>query len=239
NMDPRHRDCLAFVRICSGRFERDMTVIHTRTGKRVRLACSHKLFGRKRETVDVAYAGDVVGLVGHSEFRIGDTLAENSALRYDEIPRFAPESFAWLHSASTAQFKRFREGLAQLLEEGVVQSFRLPNATQRVTLIGAVGPLQFEVVQYRLQTEYGAESRLEPAPWQLLRWVVDGMVGEPTLPSGARLAIDVAGQTVILFTEEWSCNFFAERNPGVKLAVLPPRIPVDGPEAALSASGHG
>ena len=238
NMDPNHRDRLAFVRVCSGRFERDMTVIHTRTGKRVRLASSHKLFGRKRETVDVAYAGDVVGLVGHSEFRIGDTLAENPALRYDEIPRFAPESFAWLHSASTAQFKRFREGLAQLLEEGVVQSFRVPSATQRVALLGAVGPLQFEVVQYRLQTEYGAESRLEPAPWQLLRWVANGAVDETTLPSGARLALDVAGQTVILFTEEWSCNFFAERNPGVNLAVLPPKIQGEGALLPASASGR-
>ncbi len=238
NMDPNHRDRLAFVRICSGRFERDMTVIHTRTGKRVRLASSHKLFGRKRETVDLAYAGDVVGLVGHSEFRIGDTLAEDPTLKYDEIPRFAPESFAFLHSASTAQFKRFREGLGQLLEEGVVQSFLLRNAPQRVALLGAVGPLQFEVVQYRLQTEYGAESRLEAAPWQVLRWLVDGAVDDAKLPSGARLATDVAGQTVILFTEEWSCNFFVERNPDVKLAVLPPKTqdPSAPPSAKDAAS---
>ncbi|HZL43198.1 MAG TPA: peptide chain release factor 3 [Verrucomicrobiae bacterium] len=221
NMDPRHRDRLAFVRICSGRFERDMTVIHTRTGKKVRLASSHKLFGRERETVDEAYPGDVVGLVGHSDFRIGDTLAEDPALAFDEIPRFAPECFAWIHSASTSQFKRFREGLDQLLQEGVVQSFFLHNASRRVPLLAAVGPLQFEVVQYRLQAEYGAESRLESGPWKLLRWVREGAVDETMLPSGARLATDAAGQTVILFTEEWSCNFFAERNPTVALAALP------------------
>ncbi|MBE7500836.1 MAG: peptide chain release factor 3 [Verrucomicrobiales bacterium] len=223
NMDPNHRDRLAFVRVCSGRFERDMTVVHTRTGKRVRLSSSHKLFGRERETVDEAYAGDVVGLVGHTDFRIGDTLAEDPKLVYDEIPRFAPESFAWIHSASTAQFKRFREGLDQLLQEGVVQSFLVRDATQRVPLLGAVGPLQFEVVQYRLQTEYGAESRLEPAPWKLLRWVTGGTVDPLTLPSGARLATDVAGQNVILFPEEWLCGFFAERHPDVALATLPPR----------------
>ena len=159
NMDARHRDRLAFLRICSGRFERDMSVVHTRTGKRVRLSSSHKLLGRDRETVDEAFAGDVVGLVGHSDFRIGDTLSEDPALAYDEIPRFAPETFAWIHSASTAQFKRFREGLDQLLQEGVVQSFLLQNATQRVPLLGAVGPLQFEVVQYRLETEYGEIGR--------------------------------------------------------------------------------
>jgi peptide chain release factor 3 len=231
NMDPRHRDRLAFVRICSGRFERDMAVIHTRTGKRLRLASSHKLFGRERETVDEAFAGDVIGLVGHPEFRIGDTLAEDPALVFDEIPRFAPECFAWLHSVSTAQFKRFREGLHQLLQEGVVQSFLLPTATQRVPLLGAVGPLQFDVVQYRLQSEYGADSRLEPAPWKLIRWVRAGQVEESMLPSGARLATDIAGQTAILFTEDWACNFFTERHPQVTLSVLPPTSPAN-PETA-------
>jgi peptide chain release factor 3 len=221
NMDPKHRDRLAFLRVCSGRFGRDMTVANTRTGKRVRLASSHKLLGRERETVDEAFAGDVVGLVGHSDFRIGDTLAEDPTLAYDEIPRFAPECFAWIQSTSTAQFKRFREGLDQLLQEGVVQSFLLQNATQRVPLLAAVGPLQFEVVQYRLQAEYGADSRIEAGPWKLLRWVTAGSVEETMLPSGARLAADSSGQTVILFPEEWLCNYFAERNPKVALASVP------------------
>jgi peptide chain release factor 3 len=223
NMDPKHRDRLAFVRICSGRFERDMSVVHTRTGKKLRLSSSHKLFGRERETVDEAFAGDVVGLVGHSDFRIGDTLAVDPTLAFNEIPRFAPETFAWIHGASTAQFKRFREGLDQLLQEGVVQSFLLHTATQRVPLLGAVGPLQFEVVQFRLQTEYGAETRIEHAAWKLMRWVESGQVTETMLPSGARLATDSAGQTVILFAEEWACNYFIERNREVVLRTLPPR----------------
>ncbi|HWH72122.1 MAG TPA: EF-Tu/IF-2/RF-3 family GTPase, partial [Candidatus Sulfotelmatobacter sp.] len=225
NMDPKHRDRLAFVRICSGRFERDMTVVHTRTGKKVRLSSSHKLFGRDRETVDEAYPGDVVGLVGHTDFRIGDTLAEDPALVYREIPRFTPECFAWLQSPSTAQFKRFREGLEQLLQEGVVQSFLIKDSAQRVPLLGAVGPLQFEVVQYRMQTEYGAESRLEQAPWKILRWAVtdDGVpIDDSQLPTGAKLAFDAAGKPVILFQEEWSCNFYAERNPKIRLLALPP-----------------
>jgi peptide chain release factor 3 len=223
NMDPKHRDRLAFVRICSGRFERDMTVVHTRSGRRLRLSSSHKVFGRDRVTVDEAYAGDVVGLVGHSDFCIGDTLAEDGTLKYDEIPRFPPECFAWLHSPSTAQFKRFREGLEQLLQEGVVQSFLLQNSPQRVPLLGAVGPLQFEVVQYRLQTEYGAESRMESASWKLLRWVGSDSppIPEEWLPSEARLALDVAGRTVILFSEAWNCDFFAERHPEVRLLNLP------------------
>jgi peptide chain release factor 3 len=223
NMDPRHRDRLAFVRICSGRFERDMTVVHTRSGKRVRLSSSHKLFGRERETVDEAYPGDVVGLVGHADFRIGDTLATDPGLVYHEIPRFPPECFAWLHSRSTAQFKRFREGLEQLLQEGVVQSFLPKTATQRVPLLGAVGPLQFEVVQARLQTEYGAESRIEPTSWKLVRWVLPESpeIEEDTLPTGARLATDASGSTVILFLEPWNCDFFVEHHPLVQLSALP------------------
>lgn len=224
NMDPRHRDRLAFVRVCSGLFERDMTVVHTRTGKKVRLSSSHKLFGRDRETIDQAYPGDVVGLVGHAEFRIGDTLAQDESLVYKEIPRFTPECFAWLQSPSTAQFKRFREGFEQLLQEGVVQSFRLKDSSQRAPLLGAVGPLQFEVVQYRLQSEYGAQSRLEPGPWKVLRWAAteEGeAIDETKLPTGARLAFDVANKPVILFAEQWSCDFFAQRNPDVRLSALP------------------
>jgi peptide chain release factor 3 len=225
NMDPKHRDRLAFVRICSGKFERDMSVTHTRTGKKMRLSSSHKLFGRDRETVDEAYPGDVVGLVGHSDFRIGDTLSVDPSLSYHEIPRFTPEVFAWLQSPSTAQFKRFREGLDQLLQEGVVQSFLIKDSAQRVPLLGAVGPLQFEVVQYRMQSEYGAESRLEPAPWKVLRWATaeNGVALEETmLPTGAKLAQDVRGNAVILFGEQWACDFFSQRNPKIRLSALPP-----------------
>ncbi len=229
NMDPRHRDRLAFVRICSGKFERDMNVVHTRTGRKLRLSSSQKLFGRDRETVDEAYPGDVVGLIGHSDFRIGDTLAENAALTYDEIPRFTPECFAWLHSPTTAQFKRFREGLDQLLQEGVVQSFFIVDSLQRVPLLGAVGPLQFEVVQFRLQSEYGAESRLEQATWSIIRWVGNAEDGKPlpvdetTLPTGARAARDAADNLVLLFPNIWSCNYFIEKNPKLALTELPPR----------------
>ncbi|HVV00556.1 MAG TPA: peptide chain release factor 3, partial [Verrucomicrobiae bacterium] len=213
NMDPRHRDRLAFVRVCSGCFERDMNVIHTRTGRKIRLSSAHKIFGRERETMDEAWPGDVVGLVGHADFRIGDTLAQDASVVYKEIPRFTPECFAWLQSPSTAQFKRFREGLDQLLQEGVVQSFYIKDSAQRVPLLGAVGPLQFEVVQYRMKTEYGAESRLESAPWKVVRWVglgAGGAVDESQLPTGARMASDAANQPVILFVDQWSCDFYTQ-----------------------------
>jgi peptide chain release factor 3 len=235
NMDPRHRDRLAFLRVCSGRFQRDMPVFHVRTGKKLRLSNSHKLFARDRETANEAYAGDVLGLVGHDDFQIGDTLAEDPTLAFAEIPRFPPEHFAWLHSTSTAQFKRFREGLDQLLQEGVVQSLNLLNATQRVPLLAAVGPLQFEVVQYRLQSEYGATSRLEPAPWKLARWVANESpptIDEASLPTGSRLATDNQNRTVILFTQEWLMNFFLEKHPDLQLAATPDSL-------QSVASSHG
>jgi peptide chain release factor 3 len=224
NMDPRHRDRIAFVRVCSGRFEREMVVTHARTGKKVRLSSSHKLFGRERETVDEAYPGDVVGLVGHAGFGIGDTLTEDTNIVYDEIPRFAPECFAYIHSASTSQAKRFREGLEQLLQEGVVQTLRAVDSNRATPLLGAVGPLQFEVVQYRLQSEYGAESRLESAPWDVLRWLApdtppDALAGR--LPSGTSLAADAEGRACLLFPNGWAVSYFQKQNPKVVLGDVP------------------
>ncbi len=226
NMDPMHRDRIAFIRICSGRFVRDMTVFHPRTGKDVRLTSSHKIFARERETVDEAFAGDVIGLVGHSEFRIGDTLTEDPAVVFHEIPRFAPECFAYLHGTATAQFKRFRKGLEQLLQEGVVQALTVDDAMQTVPLLAAIGPLQFDVVQFRLQSEYGAESRLERMPWKLMRWVgpdvPEGTLGDIHLPTGSKLARDATGRRVVLFPNDWSIQYFASENPGVPLLDLLP-----------------
>jgi peptide chain release factor 3 len=225
NMDPRHRDRIAFLRIVSGKFTRDMLVAHQRTGKKVRLSNSHKLFARDRETVNDAYPGDVIGLVGKGEFSIGDTLTEDGSIVYNEIPRFATEHFAFLHNPTPSKYKQFREGLQQLLQEGVVQSFELPSSDQNVPLLAAVGPLQFEVVQYRLESEYGAPSRLEPAPWQVARWMRpasgDPKDANPDLPTGATIAIDSAGQRVLLLPNEWSLRFFRERNPLMELSDIP------------------
>ncbi len=224
NMDPKHRDRIAFLRVCSGKFMRDMSVTHVRSGRKVRLSSSHKLFGQDRETVDEAYAGDVIGLVGHSEFAIGDTLTQDPLIVYNEIPRFAPECFAYLHATMTSQFKRFREGLDQLLQEGVIQVLQVDGSTRREPLLAAVGPLQFEVVQYRLKSEYGADSRLESATWERMRWAsphvpLDTL--KSSLPSGAKLAFDPQGQPVILFPSEWSERFFIKNYPHVALSDVP------------------
>ncbi|MBI5201062.1 MAG: peptide chain release factor 3 [Elusimicrobia bacterium] len=223
NMDPRHRDQLAFVRVCSGKFERDMKVTLARTGESIRLSSSHKVLGRDRETVDEAYAGDVVGIVGHAQFRIGDTLTTDPKIAFKGMPRFAPEHLAYLHSANTAEYKRFGTGLDHLLQEGVVQSFTVPGASSRIPLLGAVGILQFDVLQHRLRSEYRAESRLEAATWTLVRWIGKGSEVRPeTLPIGARLATDAHGSPVILFVKEWDCKYFQDNHPKVVLSKLPP-----------------
>ena len=225
NMDPKHRDRIAFLRVCSGKFTRDMSVVHSRTGKRLRLSNASKIFGQTRETVDEAYPGDIVGFVGQSSLGIGDTLAEDPSVVYKEIPHFPPEYFAALHNPHSGNYKKFRDGVDQLLQEGVVQGLQLTGTGQRVPILGAVGPLQFEVVQYRLENEYGAPSKLEPKEWKLLRWL------EPSydiktfprthLPSGCVLAENAEQQHAVLFTSEWALNYFVEREPDVKLSELP------------------
>jgi len=229
NMDPKHRDRVAFVRVCSGRFERDMQVHHTRTGERVRLSSSHRIFGRDRRTVERAFPGDVVGLVGQSGFRIGDTLAEDPTLSIDGIPIFVPECFAWIHCDKPSLSKRFHKGLAQLLQEGVVQSYFVEGAQRRVPLLGAVGPLQFDVVRYRLESEYGAEARLETAPWTTLRWIEEGDVRSGDLLTASRLAKDSAGRRVILFESDWSCKYFKSSDPSVRLTAAPAALPDERP----------
>ncbi len=225
NMDPKHRDRIAFLRVCSGKFERDMMVTHQRTGKSVRLSSSHKLFGQERETVDEAWPGDVIGLVGHSEFGIGDTLTEDKSIAYDEIPRFPPEVFTYISNPSSSDAKKYRAGLEQLLQEGVVQSFSARNAPPGATLLAAVGPLQFEVVQWRLQSEYGAESRLTPTPWTILKWIEPHPLLKDTsrliVATGVSFGADKFDQPVALFPNEWTMRYFVEKNSELKLHDLP------------------
>jgi peptide chain release factor 3 len=223
NMDPRHRDRIAFVRVVSGKFERNMTVLDARTGERVRMAYATKLFGRERETMEEAYAGDVVGIVGNARFAIGDTLTDDPAIVYDEIPCFAPECFAYLQNQEPSKHKRFRDGLDQLCQEGVVQRYQLVDAERSAPLLGAVGPLQFEVVQFRLESEYGAPSRLESAPWTVARWLSPDTRADalPLLPTGIRLAIDSQGRHVMLFANDWTLRYFLERNKAVKVRATP------------------
>ncbi|MCH8539265.1 MAG: peptide chain release factor 3 [Opitutales bacterium] len=225
NMDPRHRDRLVFMRVCSGKFHRDLQAIHTQTGKKIRLSFAHQLFGQERETQDEAWPGDILGITGQSGLGIGDTLSEKADLVFTPIPRFAPEAFVYLHNQETKNFKKFRTGLEQLLQEKVVQQFFPLQSAAQIPLLGAVGPLQFDVVRHRLEGEYGAPTRTEPAPWKVTRWIdakVERTALEGLFLTGAVLAEDEDGNLALLFESEWNWHYFARENPDIPLLTTPP-----------------
>lgn len=221
NMDPKHRDRIAFLRIVSGEFQRDMSVKIVRTGKSIRLSSTHKLFGRDRETVDQAYAGDVIGIVGHPDLRIGDTLATRLVTSFDAIPTFAPEVFSFLHCVNTERMKQYRDGVDQLAREGVVQVLYRVDAPVRVPMMAAVGVLQFDVVRFRLETEYGVQTRLESAPYAKLRWLGDSVQAEMlrtvSMPTGVHLYFDTHERPALLFPSAWTLRYFSEQFPQVRL----------------------
>jgi peptide chain release factor 3 len=227
NMNPLHRDRMVFVRVCSGKFERDMMVHHSRLDKMVRISDSHNVFGRERETLEVAYPGDIIGFVTRADFRVGDTISTDPKLVFEEIPRFAPETFAYMRSTSSLSYKSFRKGMDHLLAEDIVQSFTLKDRAGSPPLLGAVGPLQFEVMQYRLQNEYKAECQLEPLPWKILRWMVippDATEIKQSVMSEAVFGADKEGRAVVLFQSEWAFNYFTGNNPSVLLYDSPDKI---------------
>lgn len=223
NLDPLHRDRMAFIRIVSGKFTRDMPVVHVQSGKRLRLSNSNAIFGRERVSIDEAFPGDVIGMVGADTLSIGDTLSEDPKIIYDEIPRFPPECFAFLHNPMTSNYKRFQKGVEQLIQEGLVHSFDVVNSGRRAPLLAAVGPLQFDLVQYRLKSEYGTEARLEMTNWKLVRWVIgeNGLDPKCHFPNGVEVAKDKNDATVLLFPGEWHLNYFLDNNKGVELSEYP------------------
>jgi len=224
NMNPQHRDRMVFARICSGKFLRDMTVFNTRNGKKVKISNAHNVFGRERETSNEAYPGDIVGFVTNTDFRIGDTLSTDASLCFNEIPSFAPECFAYIQNTTSSSYKSFRKGLDHLLAEDIVQSFFPKNATRNVPLLGAVGPLQFDVLQYRLKDEYSVETNLEVQKWTVSRWlgdVTEEEVEKIYFPHDCSCGKDSKDRTVLFFGSMWNMQYFIEKNPDVKLYDTP------------------
>ena len=224
NMDTRHRDRIAFIRVCSGKFEKDMTVNHARSGKMVRLSRPQKLFGQDRESIITAYPGDVIGLNNPGAFAIGDTIYSGPQLEYDGIPCFSPELFAYLRNPNPSKFKQFHKGVSELREEGAVQIMYSMDDAKRDPILAAVGQLQFEVVQFRLQNEYGVETQLELLPYNLARWVEEGW---PALEQLGRIfnvatVKDSWGRPVLLFRNEWNLQQFQADNPKLSLKAIAP-----------------
>ncbi len=224
NMDPKHRDRVAFVRVCTGKFEKDMTVKHARSGKIVRLSRPQKLFAQDRESLEVAYPGDVIGLNNPGVFAIGDTIYNGKKLEYEGIPCFSPEIFAYLKNPNPSKFKQFQKGISELQEEGAIQIVYSTDEFKRDPILAAVGQLQFEVVQFRLQNEYGVETKLEPLPYTVARWVTGGWAA---LEKAGRIFNTISvkdnwGRPVLLFKNEWNLQQIKADHPDLKLNSIAP-----------------
>lgn len=224
NMDPKHRDRVAFVRVCTGKFEKDMTVSHARTGKTVRLSRPQKLFAQDRASIEEAYGGDVIGLNNPGVFAIGDTIYNGKKLEYEGIPCFSPEMFSYIKNPNPSKFKQFQKGIKELREEGAIQIMYSTDDFKRDPILAAVGQLQFEVVQFRMLSEYGVETTLEPLPYSLARWVKGGW---SALEKAGRIFNTITvkdnwGRPVLLFKNEWGLQQVKVDHPELNLDAIAP-----------------
>jgi len=219
NLDPRHRDRMAFIRICSGRFERNMEVTLARTGERIHLKQAHRVFARDRDGTDEACAGDVVGLIDRNRFRLGDTLFRGGeVLHYDGQWDLAPECFARIRCLDTSRRKQFTRGLDQLVGEGVVRLLHDMNSSAHEPLVASVGRLQMEVVEFRLKSEFQAPCRIERQAYSLSRWIeaTPEEVEQLRLPLSAKL-VHHEGMPMVLFTDTWDLKTLQDRHPDLRL----------------------
>jgi len=214
NMNPRHRDRVAFFRICSGRLSKDMLVKHERLGTSIRLSRVYRFFGRDRETVPEAYPGDVVGLVNPGQLAIGDTLYAGTPVRFPAIPMFPAEHFGMLRPAE-GRHKKFDEAVEQLAEEGLLQLF-VPKTGPREAIIGVVGALQFDVIEARMRSEYGIPCRVDPLSYVAARWPVPADRDLKLPYNGAVQVRDRYHRDVLLFNSQWALDYTIEQNPDVR-----------------------
>ncbi|HIT69124.1 MAG TPA: peptide chain release factor 3 [Candidatus Aphodomonas merdavium] len=220
NMNPAHRDRLAFLRVCSGVFEKNMTVWHSGSGKMMQVKQPQQFMADEREAVEKAYPGDIIGLFDTGAFRLGDTLCGGRKVRYAGIPVFAPEHFERVSAFDSMKRKQFVKGVTQLAEEGAIQTFKRPQIGMEELIVGVVGVLQFDVLEHRLRTEYGVEIRREALDYRFVRWIQECPVEPPNLKlsSSTTVAEDRFGRPVLLFTNEWSIRWAEENNKGLVLA---------------------
>lgn len=222
NMNKAHRDRIAFARICSGEYRAGMEVTHVQGGRKIRLNQSTQMMADERKIVDSACAGDIIGLFDPGVFSIGDTLTDaGNPEEFEGIPTFAPEHFARLKQIDTMKRKQFTKGIAQIAQEGAIQIFRERNSGMEEIIVGAVGVLQFEVLTYRLKTEYNVEVRLDQLPYEYIRWIENPAEKEPERIQGTadmKLIEDLKGNPLLLFSHEWSVRMVEDRNPGLRLA---------------------
>ena len=222
NMNKAHRDRIAFMRICSGKFEADKEVKHVQGKRTMRLLQPQQLMADERKILDTAYGGDIIGVFDPGLFSIGDTVCTpGKDICFEGIPTFAPEHFARVRQVDTMKRKQFVKGVDQIAKEGAIQIFRELGSGMEEIIVGVVGVLQFEVLKYRLQNEYNVEIRLEPLPYEFIRWIenkneVD--VAHLTGTSDMKKIEDLKGNPLLIWVNEWSIGMTLERNPGLKLS---------------------
>ena len=221
NMNKAHRDRLAFMRICSGRFERDTEYYHVQSGKKMRLSQPQQMMAAEREIIDEAYAGDIIGVFDPGLFSIGDTITvPGKKFRFSGIPTFEPEHFMRVSPKDTMKRKQFIKGTEQIAQEGAIQIFKIPEAGLEEVIVGVVGTLQFDVFEYRMKNEYGVDLRMEGLPYEHLR-VVAQCPCDPkdlVLCTGSALLEDFKGRLLVAFGGEWSVGFLTKHNPGLELS---------------------
>ena len=220
NMNKAHRDRIAFMRICSGEFEAGMNVYHVQGGKEIRLSQPQQMMASERKMITKAYGGDIIGVFDPGIFSIGDTLTTSKEkFAYEGIPTFAPEHFARVRQVDTMKRKQFVKGINQIAQEGAIQIFQEYNTGMEEIIVGVVGVLQFDVLKYRLENEYNCEIRLEPLPYQAIRWIKDRNTDMNKLRgvSEVKKVKDMRGNPLLLFKNEWGIQFVLDRNEGLEL----------------------
>ncbi|RHP34468.1 peptide chain release factor 3 [Lachnotalea sp. AF33-28] len=221
NMNKAHRDRIAFMRICSGKFEAGMEVNHVQGGKKIRLSQPQQLMAQERKIVEEAYAGDIIGVFDPGIFSIGDTICmPNKKFEYEGIPTFAPEHFARVRQVDTMKRKQFIKGVSQIALEGAIQIFQEYNTGMEEIIVGVVGELQFDVLLYRLSNEYNVEVKLEKLPYEHIRWIENKEIDVNKIQgtSDMKRIKDLKDNALLLFVNSWSVGMVLDRNPGLKLA---------------------
>ncbi len=221
NMNKAHRDRLAFMRICSGKFERGTEYYHVQGGKNLKLSQPQQMMAQEREIVDEAYAGDIIGVFDPGIFSIGDTICmPKQKIRYEGIPTFAPEHFAMVEQTDSMKRKQFVKGMNQIAQEGAIQIFFEPGGGMERVIVGVVGVLQFEVLEYRLKNEYGVDVRRSNLSYQHIRWIENENLNPATLniTSDTKWVQDFRGKNLLIFTSEWNIRWALEKNEGLILS---------------------
>ena len=220
NMNKAHRDRIAFMRVCSGKFQRDSEVYHMQSGKKLRLSQPQQMLAAEREIIDEAYAGDIIGVFDPGLFSIGDTVTvPGKKFKFQGIPTFEPEHFMRVSPMDTMKRKQFIKGTEQIAQEGAIQIFKVPFAGMEEVIVGVVGTLQFDVFQYRMRSEYGVELRMAGLPYDHLRRIAASPVEpkELTLCADAALLEDFRGRSLIAYSGEWPVGYLLKHNPGLEL----------------------